>query len=1527
MASAARDKRFDDCARIVGRRGRGGRRGGDSREQRQNPQPSKAFVSHTWDAMLRHSSTLPAVLALLLLPVRSEAVQPVGQNVRVNDPATDVLGHTQSESSIAARGANIIVGFQDANEENISAYGISTDGGSTFRQQNLPFAGQNLGDPVVAFGPNGEIYYSTVALGGSGLSVVALCASTDNAATWSCGEASGGVANVYDTQDKSWMAVDTSTSKYRGTVYVVWRDLSSFYGGSFILFTYTKDGGQTYSVPKPLSAIDGSAVVQDVTVSVGPSGEVWVAYFDRHFGGPGITVAKSVDGGTSFSTPVSAALVSPLSGTLTGGNGVAVATFPATAVDKNDTFHLVYAAVPPGQALDRSDIFYVRSTDGGLTFSTPVRLNDDATHTSQWLPAITAAADGTVAVKWWDRRNDPVNDSLTDVYMTTSTDGGKTWGTNIRVTDHNWVFGPSTLGSYHGGHDGLAADSGNLHLSWSDERGSDPDVYYATFPTNVTAGPDFNVSAVQTYAVVRAGESASYDLATTAANGFSGTLALSASPAVSGLTYSFSSPSVSAGQPSRLTVSSTAAAPPGTYLISVTAEGPTSTRKTNVRFNVDAAARIAALPMNVSRSAGFTSVAGPPRVDSNGTLHVVYDDDTQNVTGSDVLYRRSTDRGLTWSAPLKVSPNAAMATGGVLALDTAGNPYVAYTLLNGSTGEVWVTRSKDGGSSFQPPVRVSPAGWYSDLSAIAVDATGNVVVAFIDQDPSNSLLVLNAVRSTDGGATFGAVQSFAGENDINPLQPLSLAFDSKGIAYLAWSATTAPFACRMAIAKDGKTFSVKKTVSDPSLDAFEPRIAVDKSDAVYVTFYDRYPNADLSFNREVMVTKSTDGGTTFSTPLNVSNDAGQSTAPSVLPDGRGGVSVVWEDTTGNDQSDIFYAHSTDGGKTFGAGVNLSANPGVSTGAVGAVDALGNVFVMWTDDSSANTEVLSAWAPTGDSAPTSAIGPLPGGGTVDAGTAIPFAANVTELDPNDPVTVTWDFGDGTTGAGTPASHAYARPGTYVVTLRVRDSLGFLSTTTVTVTVTAPSFSGGTLLLLPVVLDTPGAGGAHYTTELTLGSKAATPVNVVLQYTASVGSGSGYAAAALAAGQQIIIPDAIAFLRARGLPIPNDGSAQIGTLSAFFGGVSTPSAVFIGGRTSTPGAGGTFGLFYTGTATSTTTATVFGLQQNAAQRSNLAFVNAGPDPITLRVALEGPNGEALSGPADQTLAGWGWAQLNQPLLGQANSGRAIATKISGSSPFAVYGVLNDAVTSDGSFVPAIVPGDATGADRLIPIILSAAGYQSELTLTNFTSQPMAITLAYTGSPQLSASGSGAVPLTLQPGEQKILPDSMTFLRNLGLPIPSSGNVGGALLVHAPAGTPASSLAAGARTFTNAAGGGTFGLFYPGLTLGESATALAYVNGLQQNGVQRSNLAVVNRGDAGDAITLKVTYYGPDGSVLPNPDTAALAPGEWRQFNGPLASRGATAGFAKVERLSGSSLWVAYGVLNDQHNSDGSYIPMSR
>jgi len=468
-----------------------------------------------------------------------------------------------------------------------------------------------------------------------------------------------------------------------------------------------------------------------------------------------------------------------------------------------------------------------------------------------------------------------------------------------------------------------------------------------------------------------------------------------------------------------------------------------------------------------------------------------------------------------------------------------------------------------------------------------------------------------------------------------------------------------------------------------------------------------------------------------------------------------------------------------------------------------------------------------------------------------------------------------------------------------------------------------------LFLPVVLDNvAGLGGSHYTTELTLAANATTAVQVDLLFTASVGSGTGSVSLTLAPGETRIIPNTISFLRSQGLAIPMDGGV-VGTLLAKFVAGSSGDP-FIGGRTFTTGGGGTFGVFYPASATTTTTATLVGLQQNDAQRSNLALVNAGGAPITLHVQLFGPMGEDLGTLPDQNLPSYGWAQINQPLTGRAASGRAVVTETSGTSPFTAYAVLNDAVTSDGSFIPPLIANGSGPGDRLIPIVLDVYGlggshYTTELTLANLTTSSLPVTLVYTAS---LGSGSGQAMLTLAPGEQQSVPDTIGFLRSQGLAIPNDGSsVGGSLLALPSSGTAPSAFAVGARTFAPASsGGGTFGVYYPGLTLAESANSVAYVNGLQQNSAQRSNLALVNRGDASDSITLTLSYFDGTGAALGTPTVVMLTPGQWMQFGQSLAALGAISGYARIEKTSGNSSFVAYGVLDDAVTSDGSYIPMS-
>jgi hypothetical protein len=333
-----------------------------------------------------------------------------------------------------------------------------------------------------------------------------------------------------------------------------------------------------------------------------------------------------------------------------------------------------------------------------------------------------------------------------------------------------------------------------------------------------------------------------------------------------------------------------------------------------------------------------------------------------------------------------------------------------------------------------------------------------------------------------------------------------------------------------------------------------------------------------------------------------------------------------------------------------------------------------------------------------------------------------------------------------------------------------------------------------------------------------------------------------------------------------------------------------------------------------------------------RSNLAVLNAGAEPVTLAIRLRGPFGEDLGTLEDAALPAWGWKQYNRPLLGKATSGRAVVTRVSGTSPFSAYGVLNDSGTSDGSFVPPLVPGVSGAADRLIPVVLDVQGlgtsrYATEVTLANFGATPLPVTLVYSATAEFGG-GSGSVPLTLAAGEQRILADAISFLRNGGLGIPGGGvNVAGSLLVKVPSGTSADVLVAGARTYTRSTlRPGTFGVYYPGLTVVEAASGTAWVHGLQQGAAMRSNLAFLNFGDAG-AVTVRITFVGEAGQILANSEEWTLGPGEWRQLGTPLESRGATEGSAFIERLSGTARFIAYGVLNDTATSDGSYLPMTR
>jgi hypothetical protein len=912
--------------------------------------------------------------------VMPQAISP-GDNIAVDNPTLDIDGHTHSETSIAVNGSNIVETFNAASLDKSTGYSVSMDGGNSFTAHYLPTlpGGFNLGDGVAAYGPAGELYCSQIAANSRLDIFTGVSKSTDNGATFSLPvNASTSATNAVDFQDKPWMTVDRNpSSPNKGNVYISWTD---FIGGAspiFIQFARSTDAGVTFSSPQPLSATNNDREVSGSVPAVAPNGDLYVAYFldnGNNSTNPllpagTITIVKSTDGGKTFGSPKTSTPFFTIAGDVTGGNGVRARSFPSMAVDKNGVVHIVYDAEAHLLAPDRSDVFYIRSTDGGNTFSTPVRINDDTTATTQLFPAVAAAGDGTIAIKWWDRRNDPINDSLNDVYMTYSTDGGATFGKNFRVTNANWVFGPVDLqtnaSDYHGDYDGLAADGSNIYVPWSDERGGFPEAYFAFFPTNRDPNtPDFNISGTKVYGTTLAGGSAAFDFTTGAANGFTGNVNLSASanPATSGLTFNFTSASVAVGSPAHLTVSAAAGTAPGTYLITVAAAGPSFTRKTNVRLTVYDSSRIAGVPADITNTSGFTVSRSGVQPDQSGVQHLLFDDDTPVAAeGEEVFYSRSVDGGHTFSAPVLISTNSQVSFNSILTLDPAGNLYAVWGsfVIQDGTQRLFFSKSTDHGNSFSAPITMTPSAQVPDFPALAVDRNGNIVLSYVEF--SGNVVRVFETRSADGGATFSSPAQVSTNSQQVEDEP-SVAFDSKGGAYIGYNAFQAGLnSVFVAVASDGSHFNTTSMIPT-SVDAFAPNITVDRSDNVYMTFYNRFEDPILGVNREVMVSRSCDAGNSFSPPVNVSNNDGQSVFPHIAADSRGILSVAWEDTTNNDQEDIFLARSSDGGVTFETPMNVSANSGFSQTAIVAVDNSGNLLISWTDDSPAQQDIFLATAP-------------------------------------------------------------------------------------------------------------------------------------------------------------------------------------------------------------------------------------------------------------------------------------------------------------------------------------------------------------------------------------------------------------------------------------------------------------------------------------------------------------------------------------------------------------------------------------
>lgn len=287
---------------------------------------------------------------------------------------------------------------------------------------------------------------------------------------------------------------DNPASPHRDTVYVAWDRFdgssSSFNG---VLVSHSTDGGSTFSSPVFASST-ASGPKGDIGADpfVSPSGTLNVAWHDVQ--NNAIVEASSANGGDSFGPAhtISATRVAfDVAVPAQASRGALV--YPACGADTSTGPNrgTLYCSWMDETQSNGADVFLSRSADGGTTWSPPLRVNDDPAGVvndqfNQWLAV--DPSDGSVNLSWNDTRNDPAHLS-TDIFFARSTDGGLSFAKNVQVTNAptNETCCGADLGNQYGDYEGIAALNGSIHPVWTDRRAAVVSLDEEIFTASITA--------------------------------------------------------------------------------------------------------------------------------------------------------------------------------------------------------------------------------------------------------------------------------------------------------------------------------------------------------------------------------------------------------------------------------------------------------------------------------------------------------------------------------------------------------------------------------------------------------------------------------------------------------------------------------------------------------------------------------------------------------------------------------------------------------------------------------------------------------------------------------------------------------------------------------------------------------------------------------------------------------------------------------------------------------------------------------
>jgi hypothetical protein len=383
---------------------------------------------------------------------------------------------------------------------------------------------QTAGDPWLSFAPSGDLYFSAITadlrLTRSALVVEK---STDGGLTWSGPTTliQSDTSRIFN--DKPSITADPTAPGY---AYAVWSQVTS--SGGPEMFSRTTNGGQSWDAPSTILDPGGGTEAQGNIMVVSPDGTL-NDFMNVCRLQPGqlkntLSLIRSSDKGQTWQNPIQVArnlsisVTDPDTAQPVDSEG-GLEALSAVAVDPhNGNLYAVWQDARFSNS-QYDSIAFSMSTDGGFNWSAPIQVNQTPSNLppgdqQAFLPSVAVAADGTVAVTYYDFRfNDASPGLLTDYWLVEGAAGTDltnpaNWSNEARLTNSSFDLEKAAVwagrGFLLGDYEGLAAAGNSFDAFFSATNGTDPgDIYFreagvvpfTSVSATVTASPSSQTMA------------------------------------------------------------------------------------------------------------------------------------------------------------------------------------------------------------------------------------------------------------------------------------------------------------------------------------------------------------------------------------------------------------------------------------------------------------------------------------------------------------------------------------------------------------------------------------------------------------------------------------------------------------------------------------------------------------------------------------------------------------------------------------------------------------------------------------------------------------------------------------------------------------------------------------------------------------------------------------------------------------------------------------------------------------------------